>query len=176
MQSMHVLSAFRREDWQSVGKKVESMDKQWLSNIKKKVKRDMEPMGHDYEAVVMFKQYCDKKNNIFYEYKVNDSRGNPHKPFKMDTEKAGMAIIMARDGDHYLRDEFCFFDGKRKRCRGFVTLTASAYHPLLKKQVPLAIMEATGEDTPNIKLFWNLLNEVLQKVKRDNNYKFRPVG
>lgn len=75
-----------------------------------------------------------------------------------------------------MRDEFCFFDGKRKRCRGFVTLTASVYHPLLRKQVPLAIMEATAEDTSNITLFWTLFNEVLQKVKNDDNYKFRPVG
>lgn len=49
-------------------------------------------------------------------------------------------------------DEYCFFDGKLERCQRFVTLTASAYYPLLKKQVPLAIMEATPEDTSNIKL------------------------
>ena len=180
IQSARVLSAFRRgEDWQSVRKKVEStMDKQCLANIKKKVKRDMEPVGHDYEAVITFKQYCDN-NDTFYVYKVNDNRGNPDMPsfvFKMGAEKAKMAINMDRDGEHYLRDEFCFFDGKRKRCQGFVTLTASAYHPLLRKQVPLAITEATAEDTPNIKLFWSLFNEVLQKVKRDDNYKFRRVG
>ena len=86
------------------------MDKQWLSNVKKKVKRDMEPVGHDYEAVITFKQYCDS-SNIFYVYKVNDNRGNPDKPsfvFKMGVEKARMAINMDRDGEHYLRDEFCF--------------------------------------------------------------------
>jgi len=37
-------------------------------------------------------------------------------------------------------------------------------------------MEATAEDTSNIKLFWTLFNEVLQKVKRDQNFKFRPIG
>ena len=83
---------------------------------------------------------------------------------------------MDRNGEHFLRDEFCYFDGKRKRCRGFVTLTASVYHPLLRKQVPLATMEATAENTENIKLFWTLFNEILQKVKGDDNYKFRPVG
>ena len=114
----------------------------------------MEPVGHDYEAVITFKQYCDK-SEIFYACKVNDNRGNPDKPsfvFKMGAEKARMVINMDRDGEHYLRDEFCFFDGKRKRCRGFVTLTASVYHPLLREQVPLTIMEAT----PNITLFWTL--------------------
>jgi len=50
------LSAFQKgEDWQSVKKQKEStMDKQWLSNTKKKVKRDREPVGHDYEAVITF--------------------------------------------------------------------------------------------------------------------------
>ncbi|KXJ23501.1 hypothetical protein AC249_AIPGENE7225 [Exaiptasia diaphana] len=65
---------------------------------------------------------------------------------------------------------------KRKRCRGIVTLTASVYHPLLRKQIPMATMEATTEDTTNITLFWKLFNEVLQKVKGDKNYKFKPSG
>lgn len=72
--------------------------------------------------------------------------------------------------------KFAFFDGKRKRCRGFVTLTASVYHPLLRKQIPMATKEATTEDTTNITLFWKLFKEVLQKVKGDKNYKFKRSG
>ena len=180
VQSACVLSAFRQmADWGSVKKQVEAtMDKEWISNMKKKIKRDTEPVGHDFEAVVTFKQYCDKKDE-YYIYKVNDSRGNPDKPsfvFKMGLEKARMAMNMDRDGHHFLKDEYCFFDGKRKRCRGFVTLTGSVYHPLLRRQVPLATMEATAEDTTNVVLFWTLFNEVLQKVTRDELYKFRPIG
>lgn len=137
MQSARVLSVIRRgEDWQAVRKQVEStVDKQWLSNIKKKVKRDMEPVSHDHEAVITFKQYCDK-SDIFYVYRVNDNCGNPDKPsflFKMGAEKARMAINMDRDGEPYLGDEFCFFDGKRKRYRRFVTLTASVRLSFIKK-------------------------------------------
>ena len=29
------------------------------------------------------------------------------------------------DGDSYLKEEYCFFDGNHKRVRDFVTLTAS---------------------------------------------------
>jgi hypothetical protein len=36
-----------------------------------------------------------------------------------------MADSMDKDGDSYLNVEYCFFDGKHKRCRDFVTLTAS---------------------------------------------------
>ena len=80
------------------------------------------------------------------------------------------------NGDHFLSSEFCFFDGKRKRCCGFVTLTASVHHPLLRKQVPLATMEAESEDQTNITLFWNLLNECLRKISRNATYTFNPVG
>lgn len=180
IQSACVLSAFREQaDWSTVEKEVEStLDRQWLSNVKKEMKRKTEPIGHDFEAVVTFKQYCDKKDS-FYIYKINDRRGNPDRPsfvFKMGMQKANMAINMDRNGDHFLKDEFCYFDGKRKRCRGFVTLTASIYHSLLRKQIPLAVMEAESEDTTNIELFWTLFNEVLQKVSGQKDYKFNPVG
>ena len=112
-----------------------TLDRQWLANEKKQIKRDNELFGHDFEAVVTFKQYCDKKDN-YYVYKINDRRGNPDRPsfvFKMGTQKAKMAINMDKDGNHFMKEEFCFFDGKRKRCRGFVTLTASVYYGLLQK-------------------------------------------
>ena len=44
-------------------------------------------------------------------------------------------------GNHFLSKEYCYFDGKVKITKYFTTLTASIYHPLLQKQVPLAIME-----------------------------------
>lgn len=180
IQSACIMSAFREKaDWATVEKEVEAtLDRQWLSNVKKQMKRDTEPLGHDFEAVVTFKQYCDKKDSFFI-YKINDRRGNPDRPsfvFKMGTQKAKMAINMDKNGNHFLGDEFCYFDGKRKRCRGFVTLTASVYHTLLWKQIPLAVMEAENEDTTNIELFWTLFNEVLQKVSGQKDYKFHPVG
>ena len=180
IQSACELSAFReRADWATVEKQVEgTLDRQWLSNLKKQVKRDNEPFGHDFEAVVDFKQYCDRRDK-FYLYKINDCRGNPDRPsfvFKMSETKAIMAINMDKNGNHFLNEEFCFFDGKRKRCRGFVTLTASVYHPLLRKQVPLAITEAEKEDTRNVELFWSLFNEVLEKISGKEGYGFNPTG
>jgi len=67
--------------------------------------------------------------------------------------KLNVVLNMGCNGDHFLSSEFCFFDGKRKRSRGFVTLTASVYHPLLRKQIPLVTMEAESEDQTNIILF-----------------------
>ena len=72
--------------------------------------------------------------------------------------------------------EFCFFDGKRKRCRGFVTLTASVYHPLIRKQITVAVMESESKNTENVTLFWKLFNVLLAKVSKDVTRKFDPIG
>ena len=53
-----------------------------------------------------------------------------------------------------------------ERCRGFVTLTASVFHPLLSTNASFTGHNGTtAEDTAHIKLFWTLFNKVLQKVK-----------
>ena len=76
---------------------------------------------------------------------------------------------MNKDGDH------CFFDGKKKHCRNYTTLTASVYHPLLKKQISLAIMKTEAEDSQCITLFWTLFQEALGKVTSTTNV-FNPSG
>lgn len=65
------------ENWYAVENHTEAtMDEKWISNMKTKTKKEMEPVGHDFEAVLIFKEYCDKKDNFFV-YKMNDRRGNP---------------------------------------------------------------------------------------------------
>jgi len=61
-----VLSALRElVDWSTVEKEVEAtLDQQWLSNVKKEMKRKTEPLGHDFETLVTFKQYCNKKDSF----------------------------------------------------------------------------------------------------------------
>ena len=81
------------------------------SNVKKKVKKDIEPHSHNFEAVVSFKEYCDKKDK-FYIYKINDGRGNLDQPsyvFKTSSSKLDVALDMDSDGDHFMNFEFFFF-------------------------------------------------------------------
>ena len=111
-------------------------------------------------------------------YKINDRRGNPDKSFfvfKTSTTKAKIALNMDANGDHFMNSEYCFFDGKHNRCRGYITLTARVYHPLPRIQIPLAVMEAEKENTTNVMLFWTLFNEVLEKVAKTPT-KFNPTG
>ena len=180
VQSVFVLSAFREQrDWRDLEKAAASaIDKKWISKVKEKVKKDIEPHGHNFEAVVSFKEYCDKKDP-FYIYTINDCRGNPDQPsfvFKTSSVKLNIALNMDCDGDHFMNTEYCFFDGKRKCRRGFVTLSAIVYHPLLRKQITLATMEAESENHTNVTLFGDILNECLRKVSRKTNYKFNPIG
>ena len=141
------------------------------------MRQEIHPGGENFEAVVTFKQYCSKKDSLLI-YKVNDRCGNPDRPpfvFKTSEKKMKTALNMDRKGEHFLKDEYCFFDRKFKRCRNFVTLTASVYHPLLNTpQIPLTIMEAEGEISENIALFWSLFNEGIQEVTGDDKSVFNP--
>ena len=151
--------------------------RKWISNQKQDAKKEIHPSGENFEAVVTFKLHCNEKDNLLV-YKVNDSRGNPDMPsfvFKTSRERMDIAIKMNKDGDHFLQEEYCYFDGKVKRCKNYVTLTASTYHPLLKKQIPLAIMETERENSENIELFWALFNDAYKVVAGDDNH-FNPKG
>lgn len=57
VQSAFVLTAFQQQmDWTAVEKEAAStIDKKRISNIKQKVKNDIQPFGHNFEAVVAFK-------------------------------------------------------------------------------------------------------------------------
>lgn len=180
VQSAFVMSAFQQQmDWKAVEREASAvLDKKRVSNMKQKLKKDIEPFGHNFEAIVSFKEYADKKDPL-YVYKINDNRGHTDMPsfvFKTSTTKMKMALNMDKKGDHFLSKEFCFFDGKKKRCSGFITLTASVYHPLLRNQLPLATMEAVTEDMVNVELFWRLFNEALRKGSGSDSATFDPIG
>ena len=137
VQSSSVMLALRKgEDWEMVEITAATIvDRKWISKQKQDAKKEIHPSGENFEAVVTFKLYCNEKDNLLV-YKVNDSRGNLDMPsfvFKTSRERMDIAITMNKDGDHFLQEEYCYFHGKVKQCKNYVTLTASTYHPLLKK-------------------------------------------
>ena len=100
----------------------------------------------------------------------------PSHLFKTSKVRMAIAQNMNRDGDQFMSKEFCYFDSKVKRCRNFVTLTASTYHPLLKQQTVLAVMEAENENSDKIEIFWNLFNQALKSAQQNKNVVLNPVG
>ncbi|CAB3991211.1 Hypothetical predicted protein [Paramuricea clavata] len=168
VQSALLVSLLREgESWVKIDKEASKLvDCKWISNQRQAVRRELNPHVENFEALVTFKHFCDP-NDPYYVYKINDSRGNPDSPtyvFKTSKAKLLMANNMNKDGVHFLNKEYCFFDGKNKRCRNYTTLTASVYHPLLKKQIPLAVMETEAEDSRCVTLFWTLFQELLTKA------------
>ena len=60
------------------------------------------------------------------------------------------------------------------RVENYKNITAWVKNPITRAVMRIATMEAMHEDTPTMILFFNLLNEVLQKVSGKPKYKFNP--
>ena len=69
-----------------------------------------------------------------------------------------------------------FFDGNHKRAKHYVTLTTSAYHPLLCKKVALVTMQCKQEGKGNIEIFWPVFNKAYKEANNQVHEKFHPKG
>ena len=105
----------------------------------------MQPLGTSFLAVKDYKEFTDMDDEP-YVYKVDE---NEQIIFKTSSFKMKLAKTMNSENEEELPSEFCFFDGKVQRTKGFTTLTASCYNPFLQKQVLLAVMECIKEDEKN---------------------------
>ena len=73
-----------------------------------------------------------------------------------------------------LREEPVYCDTMHSCVENYKNITAWVKNPLTRAVMRIATMEAMCEDTPTMILFFNLLNEVLQKVSGEPKYKFNP--
>ena len=115
------------------------------SNEKIKQKKALQP-SDGFEAVEELKAFTDTKDNSCYIKLI--------KTISMSSKFILWAILV--EGDHFLSDEFCFFNGNYKRVRGFVTLTTSVYHPLLRSQIVLATMQCKHENNKFMEILYKL--------------------
>ena len=132
--------------WNEVLEVADTMsDRQYVRNQKKIAKSEIRPHGHSFEAVAKLKDSTDK-HDVNLIYRCNDGRlnENPTYVFKSSRLKAKIAANMNREKSHFMSEQYAHFDGKADRCKGFTTLCLSAYHPVLRKMIPLAIMECSG--------------------------------
>ena len=117
----------------------------------------MRPAGTSYNAIQKLKEFTDKED----EYFIATIDENKQMIFKSSKRKMKLALEMMT-ADRLLANELCAFDGKKNRTINYTTLTASVYHSLLRKQVPLAIMECVREDSVNVELFWREFNRIFK--------------
>ena len=172
IQTTPILSALReRKPWSDVKRKVaEVSNRKTISNEKIKLKKSLEPLGTSFDAVIRFKQYVDEYD-IFLFY---DTALSKQYVFKTSKSKIELAFKMC-SSESIISEEFCSFDEKDGRVKNFKTLTASAYHTLFKRQIPLAIMECKHEDSAYVELLWRLFSEAYKKANNTNE-KFHPTG
>ena len=112
-----------------------------ISNEKIKQKKVLQPDGTSFVGVKNSKSWTDQTDKyLIYKISIN-------KEYVFETSK--QKLLLANDMDsrsiHYLNNEFCYFDGKVVRVKDFITLTASLYHTLLKRQSTFATMECKHE-------------------------------
>lgn len=79
------------------------------------------------------------------------------------------------DKEHFLSSEYSHVDGKWNRCKDFPTLTLSVYHPVLRKQLPLFIMECEGKSAECYTKFFEFINETISKVTQGDEV-FNPLA
>ena len=136
---------------------------------RKNKKKAIEPQGYGFDAVIFLKRFTDEKDPLLYEISANAQH-----VFKSSSSKMHVASLMSKDSGHFLCEEYCYFDGKEGRTKNFKTLTASVYHNLLKRQIPLATMECLQENSRHVELLWRLFNRAFKEVNKTEKI-FNPM-
>ena len=127
-----------------------------IANEKAKIKKTIQPL-EGFDEVEATKYFSDERDNLLiYKIDRNDQ-------FVFKTSKVQMNIAKEMDfnpdAEALFPEECCFFNGNHKRVIGYTTLTASMYHPLLRRQVVHATMQCKHENTKFVSIFWKQFNE-----------------
>ena len=128
------------------------------------------------EAVGHVKEGSDQVDP-FHVYKINSKRlyNRPDFVMKSSSKILRLAIDMDVDGpDNPLKSEDAFFDGSHSRCTHFVLLGLWMMHTPMRRIIRLASVEVRSEKTEELTIFWELLNEMLEKLTKKPGHKFNP--
>ena len=94
---------------------------------------------------------------------------------KLQKKKLAFAKDMKRDGNSFMKEEYCYFDGNFKRVKSSVSLCASVYHPLLCEQITQATMGCKQGDKEKVETFWQVFNKANREANECEE-KFLPIG
>jgi len=177
-QKMRAVMVGGEFDWKQVDAIAEDfVDRKMVSNIREKLKLSENPVGNNFEALALYKEKCEERDKYLI-YRVNNRKlnGKPSFVFQSSLKMAQTAIEMDVNKNTVLSREYAHVDGKHDKCKGFKTLTLWCYHPVMRKLLCLAIMQAEEENTENLTTFWMVWNELLAEVINIPEYKFNPAG
>ena len=129
--------------------------KKKIQNIKQKVVKEINPVGHSFDALAKIKEATDKYN-LYLLWKV----GWKHNCIKTEQRKLEIAVQMKMGSQHSLEEENWFLDAEHDRMKGMKNINLSVLHLTIKEIVTIASMECETESTETLCDFWKCLNEV----------------
>ena len=104
------------------------VDRTKIKNEKQKLERTFNPFGTNFESVIMLQKQF-KNEDEYVIYQINgDVSIPPLFVFKTSRYIIELTWKVDKNGNHYLANEWVFFDDSHKRCKCFKTLTVSIYH------------------------------------------------
>jgi len=142
-------------------------DTKYIENLKSIEKRARRPDGHSFKAVEVLKSKYQNQDKYLI-YKLNDgSDGSIPFVLKSSLKKVEMMKNLDKDGTHPLSTETIHLDVLHSHTKGWKTYTLSYYDQILRQMVKVATMECPTEDKKCCKLFFTVINEMLQEYTCD---------
>ena len=156
-----------------------AQDKRFVAEMREEVLKlvcDKDP--NSFKAIGELRENL-KDYDPFFIYKINDRSFSNEVlyVFKSSTSAAQLAIEMDCDDPENkscLRDEPVYFNTMHSRVDNNKNVTAWVKNPITQSMMRIATMEVQRENTHTLELFFNLLNEILEKVSGKRHYKFNP--
>ena len=141
-----------------------------------------EDIAMAFSCIGDIKKELDRYDKYFI-WKYNCSKMNGGDTFIFKTSKHHLETALKMDPDKHplsgkrsmLSYEKTYFDGMRRRVRGFKMLNLWVHHPGLRWMKCLASMDCKRETKDIVALFFNCFNSALQDFTGDLNYIFNPI-
>ena len=133
-----------------------------IQNIKQKVVKEINPVGHSFDALAKIKEATDKYDPYLL-WKVKDRKLGGSTiiiVLRMSREKLEIAVQVQLGSQHSLEEENCFLDAEHDRVKDMKTINFSVLHLTIKEIVTIASMECETESAEALCDSWKCLNEV----------------
>ena len=156
-----------------------AQDRKLVAEMKQEViTRVTDKDPNSFSAVAELRKQL-KSFDPYLIYKLNDGTLNDEISFVFKTSRCAAQLALEMDyqdpeNRSCLQEEPVYCDTMHSRVENYKNITAWVKNPITRAVMRIVTMEAMHEDTPTMILFFNLLNEVLQKVSGKPKYKFNP--
>ena len=156
-----------------------AQDKQFVAEMQEEVLKlvcDKDP--NSFKAIGELLENL-KDYDQFFIYKINDGSFNDEVLYVFKSSLCAAELVIEMDCDDpenksCLCNEPVYCDTMHSRVDNCKNVTAWVKNPITRLMMCIATMEVERENTHTLELFFNLLNEILQKVSSKPHYKFNP--